>query len=51
MDEAGAKVDDEGDLVRGWRGTLWTEDVPVGWDCAGAGELVAGEGVKGAYKC
>ena len=25
MDEAGARVDDEGDLVRGWRGTLWTE--------------------------
>jgi len=50
MDVAGAGVYDEGDLVRGLERDIMDGDVPMVWDCAGAGELVAGEGVKSAYK-
>ena len=50
MDVVGAGIYDEGDLVRGLERDIMDGDVPVVWDCAGAGELVAGEGVEGAYK-
>ena len=53
MDVVGAGIYDEGDLVdlvRGLERDIMDGDVPVVWDCAGAGELVACEGVEGAYK-
>ncbi len=50
MDVVGAGIYNEGDLVRGLERDIMDGDVPLVWDCAGAGEPVVGEGVEGAYK-